>query len=433
MNVLTIAGSDPSSGAGVQGDIKTFMSLGVYGLGVVTALTSQNSSRFFRAEAASPESIRSQIRSVISGFKVSAIKIGMVYDEKSIEVIHEELKKVRVPIVLDPVFKSSTGGTLLRKSAFPRFRDLLIPRSYVITPNVPEAERISGIMIRSMQDVREAALKINKIGAKNVVIKGGHMREGNVTDLLLENGKFYQFSLKRIARESHGGGCLFSAALCANIAKGNGLQESVRLAQGASFESIKSAAKAGIGLPIVIPKTIDIMERDLSRAIGQFAELEGIYKHIPEVQTNFVYSRPRPSDTSDILGIEGRIVRTGTKVAMAGALKYGGSRHVAAAVLEVSKKFPRIRSAINIRYDRETLDRAAVEGLRISRYDRRLEPKRLRDEEGMTTSWGMRTAISKLKTPPDLVYHMGGPGKEPMILLFGKNPDDVIAKICRIA
>lgn len=432
LNVLTIAGSDPSSGAGIQGDIKTFMSFGVYGLSVVTALTSQNSARFFKAEPASPESIRSQIRSVISGFKVGAIKIGMVYDRRSIEVIHGELKKTRVPVVLDPVFKSSTGGTLLKESAFSHFKGLLIPLSYVITPNVPEAERISGIRIRSMQDVKDAALKISEMGAKNVVIKGGHMEGSEVTDVLLSKGRFHHFSQRRISRESHGGGCLFSATLCVNLAKGISLEESIRLAQVESRESIKRASKAGAGLPISTHKGSDPIEKALYRAIGRFLEIDGVYKHIPEVQTNFVYAKPRPSDISDILGIEGRIVRTGTTVTVAGGIRYGGSRHVGAAVLEVSKKFPGIRSAINIRYDRATLNRAVRNGLRISRYSRSLEPKKIRRLEGATIPWGIRTAVSSLKAPPDLVYHTGGSGKEPMILLFGKNPDDVIAKVSNL-
>ena len=127
MNVLTIAGSDPSSGAGIQGDIKTFTALGVYGLSVVTALTSQNSSKFFRSEPASPDMIKSQIRSVLSDFKISAIKIGMVYDKKTIKTIYTELKNVKVPVVLDPIFQSTTGGILLRQDAFSFFKKLLIP------------------------------------------------------------------------------------------------------------------------------------------------------------------------------------------------------------------------------------------------------------------------------------------------------------------
>ncbi|MGB9002824.1 MAG: bifunctional hydroxymethylpyrimidine kinase/phosphomethylpyrimidine kinase [Nitrosotalea sp.] len=432
MNVLSIAGSDPSSGAGIQGDIKTFTSLGAYGLGAITALTSQNSSKFFESEPASSEIIKSQIRSVLSDFKIDAIKIGMVYDKKTIKTIHSELKNLKVPIVLDPIFESTTGGTLLLANAFSDFKKLLIPLSHVITPNVPEAERITGMKIKSLSDAKKVALKINSMGAKNVIIKGGHMQDDTVTDLLLENKKFHIFSQKRLTRETHGGGCIFSAALCVNIAKGKGLSESASLAQKISFESIKNSARVGKGLAIARQKNADIIEEDLSIAINQFVNIKGIYNYIPEVQTNFVFSKPCPESIFHILGLEGRIVKTGELVTVAGTLKYGGSRHVANAVLEVSRKFPSIRSAVNIKYDSKTIKKAIVKRLCVAYYDRVLESHDTKTTEGKTISWGIKSAIEKLKNPPDIIYHRGDVGKEPMILLFGKTPKDVLIKLVKI-
>ncbi len=432
MNVLTIAGSDPSSGAGIQGDIKTFSALGVYGFSVVTALTSQNSSKFFKSEPVSPDVIKSQIRSVLSDFKIDAIKIGMVYDKKTIRSIHAELQNLKVPIVLDPVFQSSTGGVLLQEDAFSDFKKILVPLSFVITPNIPEAEKIAGVKIKTWSDAKKAALKINSIGAKNVVIKGGHMQGGKVIDLLLEGKRFHMFARKRLPRESHGGGCIFSASLCAAIAKGKDVLEAVRLGQSASFESIKSAARVGMGLAIAIQRNPDAIEEELSNAINHFVAIKEIHKLIPEVQTNFVYSRSSPESISDILGIEGRIVKVGISAVVAGTLKYGGSRHVANAVLEVAKKFPATRSAVNIRYDKKTIEKAKSKKLRIVRYDRALESRDTKNIEGKTISWGIRTAIANLKSSPDIVYHTGDVGKEPMILLFGKTPKDVLAKIVRI-
>lgn len=432
MNVLSIAGSDPSSGAGIQGDIKTFTSLGAYGVGAITALTSQNSSKFFKSEPASSEIIKSQIRSVLSDFKIDAIKIGMVYDKKTIKTIHSELKNLKVPIVLDPIFESTTGGTLLLANAFSDFKKLLIPLSYVITPNVPEAEKITGMKIKSWGDAKKVAQKINSMGAKNVIIKGGHMQDDKVTDLLLENKKFYMFSQKRLTRENHGGGCIFSAALCVNIAKGKGLLESASLAQKISFESIKNSARVGKGLSIARQKNADIIEYDLSIAINQFVNIKGIYNHIPEVQTNFVFSKPCPESIFHILGLEGRIVKTGELVAVVGTLKYGGSKHVANAVLEITRKFPSIRSAVNIRYDNRTIKKAIAARLCVAYYDRVLESHDTKVTEGKTISWGIKSAIEKLENPPDIIYHRGDVGKEPMILLFGKTPKDVLTKLVKI-
>lgn len=432
MNVLTIAGSDPSSGAGIQGDLKTFASFGVYGLTVITALTSQNSSKFLTSDAVRPSMVRHQIKSVLSGFRVSAIKIGMVYDRGTISAVHGQLKDAKMPIILDPVFESSTGGKLLREHAFPAFRKLMVPLAFVITPNVPEAERISGMRICSLEDAKNAAKKIQSMGARNVVIKGGHLHGSTVTDLLLEGREFHVFSQRRISRESHGGGCLFSAALCATIAKGYSLVEAVRLSQKASFDSIKSARKFGRGLSIAVQRSADPIEKALSEAIGRLCSMEGFYRHIPEVQTNFVYSGRFPRGIKDILGLEGRIVRTGTSVQPVGSLKYGGSQHVASAVLEVSKRFPATRSALNMRYDELTIQKAAAKSFRISSYERKHEPRGSKGVEGRTVTWGVGAAISKMKGPPDIVYHKGGQGKEPMILLFGKSPGDVLSKLARI-
>ncbi|MDE1863134.1 MAG: bifunctional hydroxymethylpyrimidine kinase/phosphomethylpyrimidine kinase [Thaumarchaeota archaeon] len=432
MNVLTIAGSDPSSGAGIQGDIKTFNAMGLYGLTVITAITSQNSSRFFRSEPASAAIIRSQLRAVLSDFRVEAIKIGMVYNEETIDVLRHELAGTRIPIVLDPVFRATTGGTLLQEGCFHRFKRSLIPLAHIITPNVPEAEKLSGIKIKSMADARKAAKKIVTMGAKNVVIKGGHMNARFVTDLLLEDNKFHSYSLRRLSRETHGGGCIFSAALCGNIAKGMSIPEAVKEAQKISFESIKSSRKAGGGFSIAVQKDSDSVERELAIAISEFVSSTKAYMHIPEVQTNFVYSRAGPMGLSDILGIEGRIVRTGHGVLVSGSLKYGASRHVARALLEVSRKFPATRSAINIKYDKRVIERAAAKRLQVANYERAFEPDAIKKAEGMSVSWGVKNAIAKLKKTPDLVYHTGDIGKESMIIIFGRNPKDVLTKFYKI-
>ena len=132
MIVLSIAGSDPSGGAGIQADLKTFSTLGVYGLSVVTAITSQNTTKFSKVKEISSDMIKSQLESVLSDFKIDVIKIGMVYDSSAIKAIFSKLKEIRAPIILDPVFESTTGGILLQKEAFPLFKKLLVPLSFVI-------------------------------------------------------------------------------------------------------------------------------------------------------------------------------------------------------------------------------------------------------------------------------------------------------------
>jgi hydroxymethylpyrimidine/phosphomethylpyrimidine kinase len=270
------------------------------------------------------------------------------------------------------------------------------------------------------------------MGPKNVVIKGGHMKSHKVTDLLLEGHRFHFFSNKRIKRGKHGGGCFFSAALCVAIARKKPLDDAVRFAQQISFESIKNSTKIGRGLAVVTQKNAEGMEGELGKNINKFTKIKEIYQFIPECQTNFVYSKPKPNSTMDILGLEGRIVKTGESVAVAGEIKYGGSKHVASAVLEISRKFPSVRSALNVKYNGKIIESAIARRFRVLSYDRHFESFKNKKKEGATISWGIRAAIKATKTPPDIIYHEGDFGKEPMILIFGKTPRQVLAKLVKI-
>jgi hydroxymethylpyrimidine kinase / phosphomethylpyrimidine kinase / thiamine-phosphate diphosphorylase len=427
---LSIAGSDPSAGAGIQADLKTFAALGVYGLTVVSAITSQNTSKFSRIKEVDSDMIKNQIESVLSDFNIDVIKIGMVYSSSAIKAIHSELKNTKIPIVLDPVFESTTGGVLLQNEAFSNFKKLLVPLSYIITPNVPEAERLAGMKIRTPKDVKVAALKIHRMGAENIVIKGGHFASKTVKDYVLEKTKFYSFSAKRINRTTHGGGCNFSASLAANIAKRNNLRNSIKLAKEFSFKSIANSQKIGRGM-FVTKIESDEIEKELSDAISKFINLKNISNYMPEVQTNFVFARKNPKSFDDILGVSGRIVKVENSVMVAGALKYGGSKHVGSAVLEISKKFPAIRSGINIKYDKEFIKKAISKKLAVSHYERKAEPSKTKTKEGNTISWGIRNAIKSSK-PVDLIFHKGDLGKEPMIIIFGTTPDAVLGKLAKI-
>ena len=430
MIALSIAGSDPSAGAGIQADLKTFASLGVYGLTVVSTITSQNTSKFSKVKEVSSDMIQSQIESVLSDFNIDVIKIGMVYSSSTIKAIHSELKNTKIPIVLDPVFESTTGGVLLQNEAFSLFKKLLVPLSFVITPNVPEAERLAGMKIRTSRDVKVAAAKIRRMGAENIVIKGGHFGDKTVTDYVLEKTKFYSFSAKRINRTTHGGGCNFSASLAVNIAKGNDLKNAVKLAKEFSFKSILNSQKIGRGV-FVTGMESDMIEKELSDAISKFTNLKNISKYIPEVQTNFVFARKNPKSLNDILGVSGRIVKVENTAVVAGSLKYGGSKHVGSAVLEMSKKFPAIRSCMNIKYDKEFIKKAISKKLAVSHYERKSEPSKAKTKEGNTISWGIRNATKSSK-PVDLIFHKGDLGKEPMIMIFGTSPNAVLGKLAKI-
>ncbi len=429
MNLLSIGGSDPSAGAGIQSDIKTFSSFNVHGLTVVTAITSQNTSYFGMTEPVSQEILKGQIDSVMLDFKIDGIKIGMVYNSQIIKILYTKLRKLKIPIVVDPVIKSTTGGMLIEKSAITDFQKYIIPLATVITPNKYEAEILSKTKITSKKSTQIVAKKIQMMGAKNIVITGVDTKDKKISDFVREKGKEYYISGKKINSINHGSGCNYSAAIIFALAKNKTVEESLRFAQQFTQKSIKNAKKIGKG--IAITEIQDSAYRELSEAIEKFIQIKNIYKNIPECQTNYVYSKQKPKSIKDILGISGRIVKSGNTATVAGELSYGGSKHVATALLIMNKKYPRICSAINIKYQDTTISKIKKSKLIVSSYDRREEPKNVKIM-GSTIEWGIKKAVKNTTKIPDVIYHKGDFGKEPMIIVFGETPDNVLKKIIKI-
>lgn len=431
MNLLSIGGSDPSSGAGIQSDVKTFSSLNAYGLTVITAITGQNTSNFGMVEPVSKKILKNQLESIISDFKIDGIKIGMVYNSEIIKTIYQQLKKLKIPIVVDPVVKSTTGGMLIEKSAITNFQKFIIPLATIITPNKFEAEILTKMKINSKNTPEKIAKILQKMGAKNVVITGIDIKENKVSDLVLENNKRYFISGKKILKTTHGSGCIHSAGVTYALAKNKSIKESLEFAKQITFDSIKNSKKVGDGIVITEIDKQDQIKTELSMAINEFTKIKNIYKNIPECQTNFVYAQQKPRSVKDVLGISGRIVKAGQEVIVAGDLSYGGSKHVATALLTVNKKFPKIFSAINLKYQEKTISKIKKLKLTVHSYDRKIEPKNVKIK-GSTIGWGIKTAIKNSKKSPDIIYHKGDFGKEPMIILFGETPNKVIKKIMKI-
>ena len=431
VNLLSIGGSDPSSGAGIQSDIKTFSSFNVHGLTVITAITSQNTSNFGIVEAVSQKILKNQLESIISDFKINGIKIGMVYNSPIIKEINYQLKKLKIPIVVDPVIKSTTGGMLIEKSSIQDFQKYIIPLATVITPNKFEAEILSKCKINSKNTIEKVAKKIQKMGAKNVIITGIETKKKKISDFVLEGDKEYFISGDKISKINHGSGCNYSAALILALVKNKRIKESIKFAKDFTENSIKNAKKIGKGIAITDIQGQDSINVKLSEGINNFIQIKNIYKNIPECQTNFVFSKKNPKSTKDILGISGRIVKSGKEVVVAGDLMYGGSKHVATALLIMNKKYPKICSAINLKYKSATISKVKKSKMIVSSYDRNQEPENVKTKDS-TIKWGIKHAIKNSKTTPDVIYHKGDFGKEPMIIVFGENPDNVLRKIIKI-
>lgn len=244
---LTIAGSDPSGGAGIQADLKTFHQFGVYGEAVVTLVTVQNSVRVARVEVLSPELVAEQIAAVLEDIPPAAAKTGALGSAEVVRAVAESAAGFAFPLVVDPVMISKHGTPLLAEDAVAALRDHLLPRAALLTPNVPEAEALACRPIHSPDDARAAARQIREMGARAVLIKGGH-KEGDATDLLLDSAGFAEFPAPRIeTRHTHGTGCTYSAAIAAGLAHGLNLRDAVARAKRFVHEAIRTAPGLGRG------------------------------------------------------------------------------------------------------------------------------------------------------------------------------------------
>ncbi len=442
---LTIAGSDSGGGAGIEADLKTFTALGVYGMVAITSITAQNTLEVRLTFDLPPEVVVAQIEAVADDIGVDAAKTGMLSNSGIIEAVAKTVKKYGFPLVVDPVMIAKSGAPLLRPEAMEALVKYLVPIAYVITPNRFEAERLTGITIKSVEDAKRAAKYIvEELGAEAAIVKGGHIGGDYSTDILYYKGTYREFTAPRIRNGCyHGTGCAFSAAIAAELAKGKDLIEAVKIAKEFITKAISYGIKVGHGhCPVNPAAWVDIpaskwrVYENLVRAI-KIIEEHGklVNPYIPEVQMNVVEALPKPycNDINDVMGVLGRIVRYGDKVKAVGPPSFGASRHLARAVLKAMKYNPEVRAALNIKFSEEIIEIAKRLGMRVSYYDRKEEPPEVKAKEGATIPWGIDVAIKRLGGEvPDMIYHRGDVGKEPMINIFGKTSIDAVNKLIKI-
>ncbi|MBL0331491.1 MAG: bifunctional hydroxymethylpyrimidine kinase/phosphomethylpyrimidine kinase [Chlorobiota bacterium] len=251
MIALTIAGSDSGAGAGIQADLKTFSALNVYGVSVITSVTSQNTLRVDDVFDLPLNVIASQFKSIIDDFKIDVIKIGMLSSSDIVKQIVSEISKLeyKIPIVLDPVLVSTSGDSLVKDTSIIAQKNLLFPIITILTPNIIEASIISNMKILTLDDMKESIKIIHKIGVKNVLIKGGHLIfNGNCIDILFDGENYYEFCLPHIAAQDvHGTGCTLSSAIAGNLAKGYNLISSIKKAKDYVHGAIKHSRMVGNG------------------------------------------------------------------------------------------------------------------------------------------------------------------------------------------
>ncbi|UCE16342.1 MAG: bifunctional hydroxymethylpyrimidine kinase/phosphomethylpyrimidine kinase [Candidatus Bathyarchaeota archaeon] len=433
--VLTIAGSDSGGGAGIQADLKTFAALEVFGTCVITAITAQNTQGVYEILPVSPQTVERQIEAVLKDIPVKAAKTGMLYSGAIMEVVAEAINHHKLRVVVDPVFQAGTGDLLIHERDKETLIEKIVPQAFILTPNRFEAEEIAQMKIQNVEDMRRAAKRIAKLGAKAVVVKGGHLESAEATDVLYYEDEFTTFKKPRVKVNIHGGGCTFSAAITAYLALDHNVMEAVTKAEQFMQNTITFGWRIGGGRVPVNPmahlyneaEKFRVLE-NVSSAARMVEEHSEFLPYIAEVGTQVAMALPFASTPQEVAAVEGRILKFRDKAKATGSVQFGASSHVASIILTTMKHDPSYRASLNLHYDAELVKAFERTGFMVSSFDRKLEPSRVKTVEGGTLVWGVEKTIRNVGKIPDVIYDLGEIGKEPMIRVLGSSAICVVEK-----
>jgi len=432
---LTIAGSDSGGGAGIQADLKTFEALGCFGMSAITAITAQNTREVRSIQEIELQIIADQIDAVVEDIGVDAAKTGMLSSSRIIGVVARKIEEHKLRVVVDPVMVAKSGARLLKEEAVSALMEELIPKAVLITPNAREAEILAGMGINSEEDARVAAEKLAKQGPA-VLLKGGHLPGDEIIDLLCVEGEVHEFRKERVpTKNTHGTGCTLSAAIAARLAHGDSLVEAVSYAESFIERAIRHGLPLGSGHGPVHPLAELRNEaarwaalQSVREAVEAF-ERANIYELIPEVGSNFVVALPYAQSLDEVAGVEGRLVRVRGRVKATLGPWFGVSSHMARLLLAIREHDPAIHAAMNVRYSEEILKACQKLGWEGASFTRAEEPEEVKAREGGTLEWAAHEVMRGRKRAPDLITDEGEVGKEQMIRVLAKSPQELVGKI----
>jgi len=453
---LTIAGSDPTSGAGIQADIRTFDRCGVHPFSVITAITYQTATEFYGYDSLS-DHLDKQLNSILADYPIKFVKIGMIPDMKTIDILIEYIKRYELSVVYDPISVSSAGSRLSSEGLELEIERDLFPLIKILTPNVNEAAFYSNLELTNTTShvIREAAeillekMLVNETFnsvEKAVILKSAATTQDKVFDIALINtqmgeetkNKFKIYSKNKIPFQGniHGTGCVFSSAITAFLAKGYSIEESITEAEGffaSKFQNIIDLPDGG--------KIIDLtISNERLEVISQIKEVYTFISHsknfsklIPEVRMNISCSLPNAINHDEIAGIEGRITIISGYPQASGEIKFGVSDHTARLLLSIKKIDNSINLAMNLKYIPDLIkslqDKTDLEIVEIIREK---QPTNIKIKEFSTMEWLIKETAEKKGKIPDIIWDKGSVGKEPMIRLFGRNSKKIIQKLKKI-
>src|SRR4030042_1266590 len=412
--ILTSAGSDSGGGAGIQADLKAITLLDGFGMSVIPALTAQNTLGVQAIHEVPAPFVEKQIDSVLSDIGADAIKTGMLANAEIVEIVTKKMKQYRKrKVVVDPVMVAKSGDSLLRKDAQDALIKRLIPLAMVITPNLMEASVLTGLKVRSIEEMKKAAHLIYELGSKHVVVKGGHLK-GRAIDLLYDGKKYEEIEGPRIeTKNTHGTGCTFASAIATLLARGDTVSEAVRKAKIFITMAIQSSLALGKGTGPTNPSAYVLREMERYRVIQELKKAIDVLKEervgylIPEVSSNLGYALPNAEGIEDIAAFPGRMIRYKGSVVTLNDPEFGASQHIANIILTAMKFDPEYCSAMNIRYSKETVAQLMKSGFLVGHFNRRFEPKKVKTKEGSSLEWGVGEVLRKMRRVPDFIYDEG--------------------------
>ncbi|MFP4632156.1 MAG: bifunctional hydroxymethylpyrimidine kinase/phosphomethylpyrimidine kinase [Halobacteriales archaeon] len=430
---LSIAGSDSGGGAGVQADVKAMEAHGVLGTSAITSLTAQNTRGVTGVLDVEPDFVRSQIDAVVEDLAVASAKTGMLSNADVARAVADAVRDHELTTVVDPVMVAESGDRLLEPEAEEVVRTEVVPRATLVTPNAREAEALTDVAVDDADSAVAAGERLLELGADAALVKGGHLTGDRVVDVLVTSDGAVEHVKPRVdTRDTHGTGCTLSAAIAAEIAKGERLEDAVATAEETIHRAITYAHDVGGGAGPV-DHLAPLRNRagrayaldEVRRAIAEF-EAADVSRVVPEVGLNYAVASPRALDETDVAAVEGRLRRTNDGVeALRPALAASG--HVARFLLEV-RRHRAVEAACNVRNDagvRKALDEL---GLKAVEFDRESQPRDVREGEGGTMEW----SASQVDDSVDAVVDAGAHGKEAMVRLVG-DADDVRERVVALA
>jgi len=439
-NILTIAGYDPSSGAGVTRDLDTFFSLGCHGLSVPTCFVVQGPQGVRDIQPIPLDQFASMLRVVEEEVAVDGVKIGVVWDSPYIEMISSFLKKLKgKPVVVDPIYAAKNGRKLITEEGLNCLVKKIFPLTTLLTPNLGEASLLTGKKIKTLDEAKSCAKELIRLGPRAVVVKGGHLK-GAPVDVFFDGQDIFVWEKPRINRQVHGTGCLFSSLLAAFLTNGYALEEAFLAAEKEMEQALEKnyfiATSNGYSYSSPTLIKASLAERwqvvgSLRQAAEKLLELNPV-ELIPEVQMNIGYALPQAERVEEVAAFPGRISQSRGKILFKGEPQFGASSHVARLILAMMKHFPQLRACANLRYVQAYVEMARKNNFKVVFFDRRKEPPRLKQAEGKSLDFLMESILKKMDQPPDFIYDRGDVGKEPIIRCFARDPLELLEKIEKI-